>query len=66
LIGACNEHVDYVARMAPKEPRRLPVIPMTVLAPTGEMTLEKFIGKPRKSLGQALLEMENGTFKADG
>jgi len=67
LIGACNTHVDYVVRLAPKEPRHLPVVPMTILAPSGESPVEKvFIDAPKKTLAHAMLEMQKGTFKADG
>lgn len=69
LIGVCNKHVEFVTCMAPKEPRRLPLVasaPANVLLPTGgEMPVEKFLGKPKKLLSHALAEMEKGTFKPD-
>ena len=67
LIGACEKHVEYVVKMAPKEPRRLPLIPTTILSPSaGESPAEKLlVSVPTKTLAAALLGMEKGTFKAD-
>jgi hypothetical protein len=40
---------------------------MTILAPSGESPVEKvFIDAPKKTLAHAMLEMQKGTFKADG
>lgn len=64
-IGVCMLHLDYVVTMAPKEPRRLPVAPRTFIGDGAEKPVELLIPKPRKTLGNAIAEMEKGTFKPD-
>lgn len=64
-IGACEKHITYVAQMAPKEPRRLPVVDRAILTPQGSATVESLIPKPQKTLGQLIKSVEDGTFKPD-
>ena len=69
VIGACDKHAALVAELAPKEPRRLPILPTTtIVSPGSEVLAESLAPKAPKhrSLAQALWEMERGTFKPDG
>jgi hypothetical protein len=67
LIGACDKHVEYVAQLAPTAPPPERDLLRTILSPEGEGLAEKLlIPKPKRTLAQALVEMEKGTFKPDG
>lgn len=65
-IGICLNHLDYVATMAPKQPRRLPLAPITYYSDGVEKAVDSLLpDKERKSLSKMLLELEKGTFRPD-